>query len=57
MCDVEKSHSDWWRGYDVLNYVLQWPGVTRASEPTVPCGHRLSCWFNISIFILNGMVG
>ena len=28
-------------------FFFQWLGVTRASDPTVPCGHRLTVLFNI----------
>ena len=36
---------------------LKWVGVIRASDPPVPCGHKvffLSCCSNVSIRILNG---
>ena len=29
-------------GGSLLDFFFQWLGVTRESEPPVPCGHRLS---------------
>ena len=36
--------------------VFQLLGVTRASDPAVPCGHRVSCCLTFSILIRKGMV-
>ena len=47
-------------GYVVLppfvHFFFQWLGVTRASDPHVPCGHRLSRCLTFSILIRKGMV-
>ena len=43
-------------GGSFLEFVLQWLGVTGASEPPVSCGRRLSCWLTLSILVRKGMV-
>ena len=35
---------------------FQWLGVTRASDSSVPCGHRLAPCLTFSILIRKGMV-
>ena len=35
---------------------IQWLGVTRASDPVVPCGHRLSCCLTLSILVRKATV-
>ena len=39
-----------------LSLFLLWLGVTRASEPPVPCGDKLSCCLTFSMLIRKGMV-
>ena len=34
---------------------FQWLGVTRTSDPPVPCGHRVSCCVTFSMLIRKGM--
>ena len=54
-CMLRTNQSYVGGGSPVWCLVCQWLGVTRASDPPVPCGHRLSYCSNVSTWFLNGM--
>ena len=38
------------------DFLLQWPGVTRASDPQFLCGLEVCCYFRLKAWIRNAIV-